>query len=87
MIVAERSVSHTEFWPLTRVVEVTGVSKSVIYQQMKLGLFPQSHGYQFSDKRRFWLSNEIKRWQQKQLLAKSLDLEQEIDNEFDALLK
>ena len=87
MIIAERSVSHTEFWPLTRVVEVTGVSKSVIYQQMKLGLFPQSHSYQFSDKRRFWLSNDVKRWQQRQLVDKSQDLEEELDNEFDALLK
>lgn len=87
MIVEERTVAHAEFWPLTRVLEVVGISKTVLYAQMKLGLFPQSHAYEFSGKRRFWVSNDVKRWQLNQLSKPYPDIVAEIDNEFDELLK
>ena len=60
-------MQHVEFWSLVRVAEVVGLSKSTIYGLMKTGQFPQSNCYRFSDKRRFWLSHEVKAWQQAQL--------------------
>ncbi|WP_231420749.1 helix-turn-helix transcriptional regulator [Sphingomonas sp. Leaf205] len=87
MIVEPGTVAHTEFWPLTRVQEVTGLSKTTLYDLMKTGRFPRSYSYQFTDKRRFWLSNDVKRWQQNQVPNRRTELEVEIDSEFDALLK
>lgn len=87
MIVEAGTVAHAEFWPLTRVQEVTGLSKTTLYELMKTGKFPRSHSYQFTDKRRFWLSSDVKRWQQEQMLDRRPELEVEIDSDFDALLK
>ncbi len=87
MIVEAGTIAHTEFWPLTRVQEVTGLSKTTLYELMKIGRFPRSYSYQFTDKRRFWLSNDVKRWQQEQVPNRCTELEVEIDSEFDALLK
>ncbi|MDQ0836979.1 helix-turn-helix transcriptional regulator [Sphingomonas faeni] len=87
MIVEAGTVAHTEFWPLTRVQEVTGLSKTTLYELMKTGKFPRSYSYQFTDKRRFWLSNDVKRWQQDQVPDRRAELKVEIDNDFDALLK
>ena len=87
MIVEAGTVAHAEFWPLTRVQEVTGLSKTTLYELMKIGKFPRSYSYQFTDKRRFWLSNDVKRWQQDQMLDGRTELKVEIDNDFDALLK
>ena len=87
MIVEAGTVAHTEFWPLTRVQEVTGLSKTTLYELMKAGSFPRSHSYQFTDKRRFWLSNDVKRWQQEQVPDWRTELEVEIESDFDVLLK
>ncbi|MEG3169920.1 AlpA family phage regulatory protein [Sphingomonas sp. LB3N6] len=87
MIVEARTVAHAEFWPLTRVQEITGLSKTTLYEFMKSGKFPRSHSYQFTDKRRFWLLNDVKRWQQDQMSTRRTELEVEIDDDFDALLK
>jgi len=87
MIVEAGTVAHTEFWPLTRVQEVTGLSKTTLYELMKIGNFPRSHSYQFTDKRRFWLSNDVKRWQQEQVPDRRTELEVEIESDFDVLLK
>lgn len=59
-------MQHVEFWSLTRVTEVTGISKSEIYRSIKAGTFPASHAYKCNI-RRFWLSHEVKAWQQSQL--------------------
>jgi predicted DNA-binding transcriptional regulator AlpA len=87
MIVEAGTVAHTEFWPLTRVQEITGLSKTTLYELMKTSKFPRSYSYQFTDKRRFWLSNDVKRWQQDQVADRCTELEVEIDSDFDALLK
>ena len=87
MIVEAGTIAHIEFWPLTRVQEVTGLSKTTLYELMKTGRFPQSYSYQFTDKRQFWLSNDVKRWQQDQVPDRRTELKVEIDNDFDALLK
>lgn len=87
MIVEAGTVAHAEFWPLTRVQEVTGLSKTTLYELMKTGKFPRSYSYQFTDKRRFWLSNDVKRWQQDQVPDRRTELIVEIDNEFDALME
>jgi predicted DNA-binding transcriptional regulator AlpA len=87
MIVEAGTIAHTKFWPLTRVQEVTGLSKTTLYELMKIGKFPRSYSYQFTDKRRFWLSNDVKRWQQEQVPNRRTELEVETDSEFDALLK
>lgn len=86
MIVDERSVVHAEFWSLKRVVEVTGVSKTEVYRQMNLGLFPKSNGYRDTPKKRFWLSNDIKQWQQEQFAKRRPEIDAEIDSDFDELL-
>lgn len=86
MILNERSVVHAEFWNLKRVVEVTGVSKTEIYRQMNLGLFPKSNGYRDTPKKRFWLSNDIKQWQQEQFAKRRPEIDAEIDNDFDEFL-
>lgn len=87
MIVEGGTIAHTEFWPLTRVQEVTGLSKTTLYELMKNGRFPRSYSYQFTDKRRFWLSNDVKRWQQDQVPNRRTELKVEIDSDFDALLE
>jgi predicted DNA-binding transcriptional regulator AlpA len=86
MIVDAGTVAHAEFWPLTRVLEVTGLSKSTLYALIRAGQFPQSNSYQFSGKKRFWLSNDVKHWQQEQLATRRPELVTEIDSDFDALL-
>lgn len=86
MIVEAGTVAHAEFWPLTRVQEITGLSKTTLYELMKAGKFPRSYSYQFTDKRRFWLSNDVKRWQQDQMPDQRTELKVEIDNDFDVLL-
>lgn len=58
---------RVEFWSLTRVVEVTGISKSEVYRRVKLGQFPRSHKYRDGERRRFWISTEIMAWQQEQI--------------------
>ena len=60
-------MQHVEFWSLRRVVEVTGCSKSEVYRLMRIDLFPKSNAYRATPKKRFWLSHEIKEWQQAQL--------------------
>ncbi len=87
MIVEGGTIAHTEFWPLTRVQEVTGLSKTTLYELMKTDRFPRSCSYQFTDKRRFWLSNDVKRWQQDQVPSRRTELKVEIDSDFDALLE
>lgn len=87
MIVEGGTIAHTEFWPLPRVQEVTGLSKTTLYELMKTGRFPRSYSYQFTDKRRFWLSNDVKRWQQDQVPNRRIELKVEIDSDFDALLE
>jgi predicted DNA-binding transcriptional regulator AlpA len=86
MILEERSVVHAEFWSLKRVVEVTGVSKSEVYRLMKLGRFPKSNAYRDTPKKRFWLSNDVKQWQQEQFVKRRPEIDAEIDNDFDVLL-
>ena len=56
-----------EFWRLTRVVEVTGLSKSEIYRQIGKGMFPPSRAYRNAPMRRFWTSIEVQRWQAQQV--------------------
>jgi predicted DNA-binding transcriptional regulator AlpA len=87
VIVDERTTVHAEFWNLKRVTEITGISKSEVYRQMRLGLFPKSNAYRASPKKRFWLSNDVKRWQQEQMLSRRSEIDDEIDNDFDALLE
>lgn len=87
MIVDEKTAVHAEFWNLKRVTEITGISKSEVYRQMRLGLFPKSNAYRASPKKRFWLSNDVKRWQQEQMLSRRSEIDDEIDNDFDALLE
>ncbi len=86
MIVDERSAVHAEFWNLKRVVELTGISKSEVYRQMRLGLFPKSNSYRDTPKKRFLLSNDIKRWQQEQFAKRRHEIDAEIDEEFDEFL-
>ena len=87
MIGAKRAISHVEFWPLSRLLTVTGISKSEIYRQMRLGLFPKSHSYRDTSTRKFWLSSDVKQWQLDQLSGVSRSWEQEEVSDFDALLK
>lgn len=75
---AERTVTHVEFWPLTRLVVITGISKSEIYRQMRSGLFPKSKAYHDTSTRKFWLSSEVKQWQLDQLLGGVSELGSEI---------
>jgi len=60
---------HTEFWPLARVLEISGISKSELYRLIRAEQFPASHGYTHSPKRRFWMSHEVKAWQERQIGA------------------
>jgi predicted DNA-binding transcriptional regulator AlpA len=52
-------VEDLEFWPLKVVVKKVGLSKTEIYRRIAEGRFPQSRSY-----RKFWLSTEIREWQQ-----------------------
>lgn len=56
-----------EFWPLARVVAVTGLSRSEIYRRQKEEPgFPHSRPYRDST-RVFWLSTEVRAWMVGQL--------------------
>ncbi len=80
-------MTETQFLSLARVIELVGISRSEIYRQIKAGSFPQSRAYKDLEKRRFWLSSEIKAWQQGQLGADGLNLRtNDVADEFDGLL-
>lgn len=57
-------VEDLEFWPLKVVVKKVGLSKTEIYRRIAEGRFPQSRSYRDGGMRKFWLSTEIRDWQQ-----------------------
>lgn len=69
--------ARIQFWPIGKVVEVTGLSKTEIYRRVRKGAFPASRAYPDSV-RVFWTSAEIETWQRNCLAMKT--------EEFEALL-
>ena len=59
-----------EFWRLEIVIAKTGYSKTEIYRRMKEGAFPRSHSYADGTAKRFWLSTEVRAWQN-EILSRS----------------
>lgn len=79
-------MDHVEFWSIKRVIEVVGLSKSEVYRQVREGLFPKANSYR-SNNRRFWLSHEVKAWQQAQIDKDVPELRDGLpQDEFEALL-
>ena len=67
-------------------LEVCGISKSEVYRRIKDGTFPRSHAFK-CNARRFWMSHEIKAWQQSQLDHEVPELKYGIpQDDFEALL-
>jgi predicted DNA-binding transcriptional regulator AlpA len=55
---------EVQFWRLKKVVEMVGLSRAEIYRRIAYGRFPASRRYGDGGSRVFWLSTEIKAWQQ-----------------------
>ncbi|KXU30922.1 hypothetical protein A0J57_13960 [Sphingobium sp. 22B] len=53
-----------EFWPIRKVIQAVGLSKTEIYRRIADNRFPPSRRYGDGSKRCFWLSTEIKAWQE-----------------------
>lgn len=53
-----------EFWPLKTVVQKVGLSKTEIYRRVAENRFPASRSYNDGGMRKFWLSSEVKTWQE-----------------------
>lgn len=53
-----------EFWPLKTVVQKVGLSKTEIYRRVAENRFPASRSYNDGGMRKFWLSSEVKAWQE-----------------------
>lgn len=56
--------NEIQFWLLSKVTEMVGLSRAEIYRRMAGGRFPASRRYGEGGTRVFWLSSEIKAWQQ-----------------------
>jgi len=52
-----------EFWPMKVVVQKVGLSKTEIYRRAAEGTFPKSRDYRDGGIRKFWLSTEVRAWQ------------------------
>jgi predicted DNA-binding transcriptional regulator AlpA len=61
-----------EFWPLQRVVQITGLSRSEIYRRQKESSFPRARPYKNSS-RVFWVSSDVREWMRGQLADVSVD--------------
>lgn len=55
---------EVQFWRLSKVTEMVGLSRAEIYRRIADGRFPASRRYGEGGTRVFWLSTEIKAWQQ-----------------------
>lgn len=53
-----------QFWRLKKVIETVGLSRAEIYRRIAEKRFPPSRRYGDGSKRCFWLSTEIKAWQE-----------------------
>ena len=56
-----------EFWRLPRVLLETGLTRSVIYQKMAAGEFPDS--FKLTERCVAWKSGEVQRWKAQRLVA------------------
>ncbi|KFG91871.1 putative transcriptional regulator [Sphingobium herbicidovorans NBRC 16415] len=56
-------LEETEFWPLRKVLQRVGLSKTEIYRRIAENRFPTGRSYGDGGKKKFWLSTEIKAWQ------------------------
>jgi transcriptional regulator with XRE-family HTH domain len=64
-----------EFWRIDRLKQVTGLSRSEIYNRVRTGTFPQQRHYDTADggpdkrdrKAAYWTSVEVRAWQARQL--------------------
>lgn len=75
-----------EFWRLPRVIEVTGISRSEIYRQIRFGEFPPSRSYKGCANARFWLSTEVQGWMASQIGEAEWAALHRQPDEYDALL-
>lgn len=53
-----------QFWRMSKVIEIVGLSRAEIYRRIAQGRFPASRHYGEGGTRVFWVSSEIKAWQQ-----------------------
>ena len=53
-----------EFWRLPTVIAKVGLSKTEIYRRISKGSFPKARPYPGSPGKRFWVSTEVRAWQQ-----------------------
>ncbi|PAL23522.1 AlpA family transcriptional regulator [Sphingopyxis sp. GW247-27LB] len=58
-----------EFWRLPTVLKVTGLSRAQIYRRINDGSFPKAKSYRGGGRTVFWLSSDIRNWQQEELAA------------------
>lgn len=68
-------VEDLEFWPMKVVVKKVGLSQTEIYRRVADNRFPRSYTYNDGGKRKFWLSTEIRDWQES-VIARATDQSQ-----------
>jgi len=56
-------VEEAEFWPLRKVLQRVGLSKTEIYRRIADRRFPAGRSYGDGSTKKFWLSTDIKAWQ------------------------
>lgn len=55
---------EVQFWRLPKVIETVGLSKAEIYRRIADNRFPAGRSYGDGSTRKFWVSTDIKEWQQ-----------------------
>lgn len=64
----ETNAEHDlEFWRMSTVQQKVGLSRTEIYRRIKAGTFPGSCAYPGSPSKKFWVSTDVRAWQQRVL--------------------